>query len=164
MNRNEYNNAVKLYSSRLFTFIVKNINDTSKADDIVQDTFEKLWINRKKVELDSARQWLFTTGYRIMINQIKKSQKQTSFGDYSQAYESRQGSQHQFEIKEYIEKAINQLPEIQKTIVLLRDMEGYDYKEIGEMINLTDSQVKVYLFRARKKLKSKLKNLLNLVA
>jgi RNA polymerase sigma-70 factor (ECF subfamily) len=48
---------------------------------------------------------------------------------------------------------LSRLPEIQKTVLLLRDYEGYNYDEIGEMTNLSSSQVKVYIFRARKSMK-----------
>ena len=51
------------------------------------------------------------------------------------------------------------LPEIQKTVVLLRDYEGYNYSEIAEITDLSESQVKVYIFRARKTLQSYLKDL-----
>jgi RNA polymerase sigma factor (sigma-70 family) len=45
------------------------------------------------------------------------------------------------------------LPDMQKTVLLLRDYEGYDYAEIGKITNLSESQVKVYIFRARKEMK-----------
>ena len=66
---------------------------------------------------------------------------------------------HDFELKEIIDKALKNLPEQQKTILLLRDMEGYNYQEIGEILNLNESQVKVYLFRARQKMKDQIKDL-----
>ena len=66
---------------------------------------------------------------------------------------------HEFELKEIIDKALNELPEQHKTILLLRDYEGYNYKEIGEIMKLNESQVKVYLFRARKKVKEQIKDL-----
>ena len=53
-----------------------------------------------------------------------------------------------------LEKALNKLPEIQKSVVLLRDYEGYSYEEIGEICGLKESQVKVYIFRARTFLKN----------
>jgi RNA polymerase sigma-70 factor (ECF subfamily) len=58
------------------------------------------------------------------------------------------------DIKEILNQGLEQLPEIQKTVLLLRDYEGYDYLEIGEITQLTESQVKVYIFRARTFLKN----------
>jgi len=63
-----------------------------------------------------------------------------------------------FEMKEIIEKCLAQLPPVQKSIILLRDLEGYNYKEIGEILELSEAQVKVYLFRARNKIKKQLKD------
>ena len=57
-------------------------------------------------------------------------------------------------LKEILNMGLEQLPEIQKTVLLLRDYEGYDYQEIGDITNLTESQVKVYIFRARTFLKN----------
>lgn len=66
------------------------------------------------------------------------------------------------DLKEVIEDCLAGLPEIQKSILMLRDYEGYDYKEIGEILDLNESQVKVYLFRARNKMQAIIKDL-NLV-
>jgi len=66
---------------------------------------------------------------------------------------------HSFENKEIIDLALSLLPPMQKSIVLLRDLEGYAYDEIGEILEISDSQVKVYLYRARKKMKKQLKDL-----
>ncbi len=68
-----------------------------------------------------------------------------------------------FELKEIINKYINTLPELQKSILLLRDLEGYSYEEIGKMLKLNESQVKVYLFRARQKMKDQIKDINNLI-
>ena len=64
-----------------------------------------------------------------------------------------------FELKEILDKAISVLNSQQKTILILRDREGYNYKEIGDILNLSESQVKVYLFRARQKVKEQIKDL-----
>ena len=53
------------------------------------------------------------------------------------------------DLKAVLNEAVNKLPDIQRMVVMMRDYEGYSYKEIGEMTNLTESQVKVYIFRAR---------------
>lgn len=66
---------------------------------------------------------------------------------------------NRFELQEIIDLAMEKLTETQKSILLLRDLEGYNYKEIGDMLELNESQVKVYLFRARKKIKDQLKDL-----
>ena len=62
-----------------------------------------------------------------------------------------------FESKQVVDRIVSILPPIQKSIILMRDLEGYSYDEIGDMLELSPSQVKVYLFRARMKIKKQLK-------
>ena len=68
-----------------------------------------------------------------------------------------------FESNEVVNRAVSILPPVQKSVILLRDLEGYSYEEIGKILELSDSQVKVYLFRARNKIKKQLKGLVELV-
>lgn len=163
MNRKEYNSAVKEHSGRLFGYCFKFLQNREDADDIVQDSFKKLWENRKKVEYVKCKSWLFTTAHNAMINFKVKKNRMVSM-DVLPEKNGKNYFVQRLETKEIIEKAMKNLPPLQKSIVLMRDLEGYNYKEIGEVLNLSESQVKVYLFRARKKLKKQLKDLTELVA
>lgn len=78
-------------------------------------------------------------------------------------YDKRTVVPNTFESQQVVERAVNILPPLQKSIILLRDLEGYAYKDIGEILDLTEAQVKVYLFRARKKIKNQLKGMVELV-
>ncbi len=156
MTTEEYNRAVNDLSHRLFGFVFKLTKDEEDANDLVQDAFMKLWNNRKKVEFNKAKSWLFTTAHNAFINFIKKAGRQSRM---EEGMDISVESKNRFELKEIIDMAMEKLPEQQKTILLLRDLEGYNYKEIGDMLNLNESQVKVYLFRARKKIKDQIKDL-----
>lgn len=158
MNRKEYNSVVKSLSGRLYGYCIKYLQSKADADDIVQDVFEKLWHNRKKVDFAKAKSWLFTTAHNTMMNFIKRRNR-ISYVDEVRSNSAERCKIHQFELLEIVEHSLAILPPVQKSIILLRDLEGYDYKEIGSILELTESQVKVYLFRARNKLKKKLKNL-----
>lgn len=158
MNRREYNMAVKEFSGRLYGFSLKYLQNKEDASDIVQDVFEKLWKNRKKVEPEKVKSWLFTCAHNAMINLIKKKSRM-SYVDTITTPEVQQSHSQSYEMKEVIEKSLSQLPPVQKSIILLRDLEGYNYKEIGEILELSEAQVKVYLFRARNKIKKQLKDL-----
>lgn len=160
MNRREYNIAVKEFSGRLYGFALKYLQNTDDASDIVQDVFEKLWKNRKKVEPVKVKPWLFTCAHNAMINLIKKKSKMTYVDSMPNvSRETEPSHEENYEMKEVIEKTLSQLPPVQKSIILLRDLEGYNYKEIGEILELSEAQVKVYLFRARNKIKKQLKDL-----
>ena len=162
MNRREYNITVKEFSGRLYGFSLKYLQHTEDASDIVQDVFEKLWKNRKKVEPAKVKSWLFTCAHNAMINMIKKKSRMT-YTDDLVVQEPQESHEKTYEMKEIIEKSLSQLPPVQKSIILLRDLEGYNYKEIGEILDLSEAQVKVYLFRARNKIKKQLKDLTLLI-
>ncbi len=157
MTSSQYNESVDLYADRLFRFIVKHAKDAERARDLVQDTFEKLWVRREDVTFEKSRAWMFTTAYRSLIDQVRRDKKQ---GDFDQVAEESYSHTNQYtDVQEILHEALDRLPKQQKSLVLLRDYEGYSYKEIGDITNLTESQVKVYIFRARKALKQYLGNL-----
>ncbi|HWY36137.1 MAG TPA: RNA polymerase sigma factor [Nitrosopumilaceae archaeon] len=152
MTITEFNTCVDLYADNLYRFILKNIKDKDAAKDIVQDTYEKLWLKISETEGTNAKSYMFTTAYRTMIDFIRKEKKQGRIeeADIVQLSHTKQYS----DIKEILNEALDKLPDIQKSVVLLRDYEGYEYLEIGEITGLTESQVKVYIFRARQFLKN----------
>jgi len=152
MNVKEYNQSVDLYSDNVFRFILKSIKDEERARDIVQDSYEKLWRNAGNVSFDKVKSYLFTTAYHTMIDILRKDKRQTYLADYQIAEDvhERQYS----DLAEILDIAVKQLPEIQRTVVLLRDYEGYSYQEIGDITTLSEAQVKVYIYRARVFLKN----------
>ena len=158
MTREEYDIAVNEYSGRLFRFVVKYLKDDEDAHDVVQDSFEKLWRNREKVLPNKAKSWLFTTANNVLINLAKKK-KRTQRMEEGHPGPIVASEGKRIAAKEVLEMALERLPEQQRSILLLRDLEGYNYKEIGEILELSESQVKVYLFRARQKVKSLIKDL-----
>ena len=147
MTINEYNNCVDEFSDGVYRFLLKNIRNDELAKDLVQESFMKLWIKRKEVQFGKSKSYLFSMAYHTMIDHIRKHDRVSSI-------ESTPGnepfSQDGYsDLKEILDSAVNQLPEIQRSVVLLRDYEGYSYKEIGEITDLSESQVKVYIYRAR---------------
>ena len=153
MNPAEYNRCVDLYSDAVFRFIFSNLKDEDAAQDAVQDAFETLWRNVEKVELTKAKSYLFSVAYHDMIDGIRKRKRIVQLED---KHEFIPTSAHQggySGAKELVEQGLERLPEIQKQVLMLRDYEGYDYREIGTITGLNESQVKVYIFRARKTLK-----------
>ena len=152
MNSKEYNQSVDLYSDNVYRFILKNIRDEERAHDIVQDSYEKLSVNAENVNAEKVKSYLFTTAYHTMIDIIRKEKRQSSIEDY-QVPEDTHDEQYS-DLSEVLDEAVKRLPDIQRTVILLRDYEGYSYKEIGEVTFLSEAQVKVYIYRARVFLKS----------
>jgi RNA polymerase sigma-70 factor (ECF subfamily) len=154
MTEQDYNNCVEEHSNGVYRFIVKNIRSTQDAEDIVQSAFEKLWVNRDRVTPIKAKSYLYTVAYHQMIDVIRKENKKPTTNEYMEV--DQVTHQASSELKQNLLSAINQLNPTQKSLVLLKDYEGYSYQEIGEIMNLSESQVKVYLHRARLFLKTKL--------
>jgi RNA polymerase sigma-70 factor (ECF subfamily) len=154
MTDKDYNDCVDNFADGVYRFIVKNIRHTEDAQDIVQTAFEKLWVNRAQVLPEKAKSYLFTVAYHQMIDHIRKSNKMPLAEETSIPHQPI--NQAQAELKQLLMRAVNQLNPTQKSLVLLKDYEGYSYQEIAEIMNLSDSQVKVYLHRARLILKNKL--------
>jgi RNA polymerase sigma factor (sigma-70 family) len=144
----EYNLCVEQHADGIYRFILKNLGDTESSKDIVQDTFEKLWKRYADVNFEKAKSYLFTTAYHTMIDMIRKRKNTENIEDALEVADSR--SKPSFDVNEILERAVNYLPDMQRSVLLLRDYEGYNYKEIGEITGLNESQVKVYIFRARK--------------
>lgn len=160
MTREDYDKAVKEHSGRLYRFLLKNLRDGDDASDLVQDAYEKLWINREKVDADKAKSWLFTTAHNAFINFLKKKGRTYSIENMPGLQQSDTSiGERQMAAKEVLEMGLKELSDQQRTIILLRDLEGYNYDEIGEIMGLSESQVKVYLFRARQKMKNMIKDI-----
>jgi RNA polymerase sigma factor (sigma-70 family) len=156
MTASEFNKIVDCYSDNVYRFIYKNIRDKDKAKDIIQDTYEKLWRRVDDVAFDKAKSYLFAAAYHTMIDVIRRDKKQVRFDTINKS--SFIESNEFTGAKEIIDKAVQNLPDVQRSVVMLRDYEGYSYKEISDITGLTEDQVKVYIYRARVYLKENLKS------
>ena len=152
MTVDEYNQSVDLFSDRVYRFILKNLRDEEKARDLVQDCYEKLWRNVENVNFQKVKSYLFSMAYHTMIDLIRKEKRMSIMEDH-QLPEDIHFEQYS-DIGEVLDKALSYLPEIQRLVVLLRDYEGYSYDEIAKIASLTESQVKVYIYRGRVFLKN----------
>lgn len=157
MTASEYNTCVDLYADGVFRFVLKNTRDEELSRDVVQDTFEKLWVKVHQIEFATAKSYLFTAAYHTMIDAIRKDKKHADIDEGE--FENYQTENHYNDLKSIINKALYKLPEIQRVVITLRDYEGYSYEEIGKITGLNESQVKVYIYRARVFLKSYLVDL-----
>ncbi len=147
MNISEYNRCVNDVSDGLYRFLLKNTKERELARDLVQESFMRLWERHKDVDAEKGKSWLFTTAYRAMIDHIRKfSRMETLEPEKHRPGATENGYS---DLKEILNRAVEQLPEMQRSVILLRDYEGYSYREIGEITGLGESQVKVYIFRAR---------------
>jgi RNA polymerase sigma-70 factor (ECF subfamily) len=161
MTVNEYNNCVNQYADGVFRFILKNIKDEDKAKDIVQDAFEKLWIKLSDIDATTVKSYLFTIAYNGMVDAIRREK---FVGDIESAKDNNFITFNNYnDVKDILNEALSKLNDIQRAVILLRDYEGYNYNEIGKITGLSESQVKVYIYRARVILKEYIGNLYRVI-
>lgn len=152
MTTQDYNRCVDAHADGVYRFILHNTRDKEFSEDIVQDAFEKMWVNVENIQAEKAKSYLFTTAYHTMLDKLRRAKKQGNWNEVrEESISHHQG--HYSGLKQILREALNKLPEIQRTVVMLRDYEGYSYEEIGEITALNPSQVKVYIYRARLALK-----------
>jgi RNA polymerase sigma-70 factor (ECF subfamily) len=152
MTEKEYNNCVQEHADGLFRFILKNTKHIDDAHDIIQTSYEKMWNNRTSIDAPTAKSYLFTIAYNCLMDYFRKAKnistqaisEEHAFSYYPQPHD----------VSATLHHALLQLPEMQRMLVLLKDYEGYTYHEISKITGLTALQVKVYLHRARLKLKN----------
>jgi RNA polymerase sigma factor (sigma-70 family) len=161
MTEKEYNDCVTLYADNVYRFILKNLRLEDDARDVVQTAFEKLWKNRQEVETAKSKSYLFTIAYHQMIDHLRKVRRIQLREEFRE--EARVTDKPVHNLKKVLEEALSRLNETQRSLVLLKDYEGYSYAEIGQITGLNESQVKVYLHRARIQLKNYLVRLENLI-
>jgi RNA polymerase sigma factor (sigma-70 family) len=152
MTDKEYNQCVTMYADNVYRFILKNLRHEEDARDVVQSAFEKMWVNRNDVDNNKCKSYLFTVAYHQMIDHLRKAKRiqlKEEFNEEAKVYERPMNN-----ARKMLEEALGRLNETQRSLVLLKDYEGYSYEEIGRITGLNESQVKVYLHRARIQLKN----------
>jgi RNA polymerase sigma factor (sigma-70 family) len=153
LNTTEFNTIVRQWSPHLLRFARRQLNSMDTAKDAVQDAFEVLWKNKDSIDATKAKQYLFTVVFRKGIDSFRMRKNETDIDVLSNVPASSRSIDVTYSDKELVAMALEQLPDLQRQLILLRDLEGYDYNEISEITGLNMSQVKVYLFRARKSMK-----------
>jgi RNA polymerase sigma factor (sigma-70 family) len=147
----EYNTAVDLHADGIFRFALKHLRDADRAKDVVQESFARLWSKVEDVDGAKAKSYLFTTAHHVMVDEVRKDQRSTRMEEHHR--DMKHTAQHQPDLKEVLDAALATLPAVQRSVVLLRDLEGYSYEEIAELTQLNLAQVKVYIYRGRTALK-----------
>lgn len=161
MQEISFRNDILPLKDKLFRLALRITLDRAEAEDVVQDTMIRVW-NKREIwsQFDSIEAYCFTVARNLAIDRSQKrdaqtleltpglepTEEQTSRPDEQLFHQERMGIIH---------RLMNELPEKQRMIMQLRDIEGESYKEIAKLLQLTEEQVKVNLFRARQKVKQR---------
>jgi RNA polymerase sigma factor (sigma-70 family) len=164
MTTEEYNKSVDLYADRLYRFVRKTMGDKPQAKDVIQDVFEKLWLDREQVDINNMkafRAFLFTSAYFFMMKELKRSNFLNAIPEGY--FEKPADQKHSFDVKDVLDEALEHLPPAERVCILLKDLEGYDYDEIGELMSISSVDVRRSVFRGRLTLKKYLVSIENII-
>ena len=160
MKEISFRNDILPLKDKLYRLALRITLDSAEAEDIVQDTMTRVWNKRDEwAQFNSIEAFCLTVARNLAIDRSQKSEAQ-NIELTTETQEMSDGStpERQLERSEQMDlvrKLINELPEKQRTIIQLRDIEEKSYKEIADVMQLTEDQVKVTLFRARQRIKAK---------
>lgn len=156
MTRAEYNEHIQSWSGSVLRFAVWNCGDRMRSEDAVQEAFARLWEIKEQVSVEKGLGFLLTVARRYLIDCFRHdSVASRAHQDMAETEESSYECRD-WGLSDEMAGALASLPEIQRSILQLRDVDGYSYKEIARMLDISDQQVQVYLFRARTAMRKKL--------
>lgn len=152
------------YSRRIFNFSMSILKSSEEAENITQDVFLNLWVNREKIERESSvKYYIFTIAYNSAISIIRRKLKDAHFLDYLKSLQdlNQEPVNLQVEYNDLVERLneiINNLPVRQREVYLLHKVEGLKYSEIAERLNISVNTVENHMSRALKTIREKIEN------
>lgn len=160
MDSKEFDIKVVSLKDKVFRFAKKILNDHDEAEDVVQDLFEKLWKMQNQLQkYDNIEAFVIKTTKNLCLDRQKHEKinaqkiREMEFHQHTGEY---QNESEKNDINKIIKSTIQQLPEKQKLIIHLRDIEGYEFDEIVEIMEMDINAVRMNLSRARKAVKEKI--------
>ncbi len=161
MENINFRTTVLPLSDRLYRLALRITMNKAEAEDVVQDTLLKVWeCHEDWNQINNLEAFAIATCRNRALDVVKRAGRDTENLD-EMAHFSSQTPHEQLEAREEISlvrRLMDSLPEVQRTIMLLRDIEGKTYQEIAQTLDISETQVKVYLHRARTKIKEWITN------
>ncbi len=162
MTQSEFLNIVMPFKDKLFRLAKRLLVSTEEAEDATQEVLLKLWRNKEKIgEYKNVEAFSMTMTKNFCLDKLKSKQAQNLKIVHSNYEEKNTPLQKQVELNDsvsWVERIIMELPEQQRMIIQLRDIEEYDLDEIAKMLNMNNTAVRVALSRARKAIRERLTN------
>jgi len=163
MDKEVFKAVIIPHKDKMFRFARRILLDDDDAMDIVQEAFLRIWINKNKLEdVENKEAWCMRVTKNLALDKLKSGHTRhlSQMSEHHIAIASGNADPSRTtEMKDTISsitKILGTLPETQRHVVHLRDIEGYSYKEIAEILNVDMSNVKICLFRARRAIREKL--------
>ena len=156
-----YAKVFREYAKVVRNFIYFKCGNEAQADDLTQDAFVKLWKNCAKVPLDKVKSFLFTVVKNDFFNQLEHQKVVLRFQQTKKNTVNKETPEfvlREKEFQEELNEAINSLSEKQREVFLLNRIEKKKYKDIAEMLGISQKAVEKRMHQAMLHLRSKIKN------
>lgn len=154
MNQNEFVLIVAPFKDKVFRLAKRLLVSTEEAEDATQEVLVKLWSkNGGLSSYSSVEAFAMTITKNYCLDQLKSKRADnlkivsTNYTDSAPALDKKLEDNDSLN---WVERSISQLPEQQRMIIQLRDIEQYEFEEMAKMLNMTESAIRVSLSRARK--------------
>lgn len=156
---NEYKQVIDEHRQKVYSFAHYSLRAAEDAEDVTQEVFIKLWQHWRKIDHSRIGAWLMRVAHNAIVDHVRKHKtSQSQLDQYAEVEEQSQSIDLAREIdendfKQQLLSAVRELDEPFRSIVIMRDIQGLSYAEIQGALDMSDSQVKVYLHRSRRKLR-----------
>ncbi len=153
-----YSSLFRAHSKTVFNFIYYKYGNEEKAYDVVQEAFIKLWENCAKVSPEKAKSYVYTIANNLYLNVLKAEKVRLRYANTPQdnSSESPEFLMEEKQYKEKLDRALNQLPENQRTTFLLNRIDGKKYTEIAEMEGVSVKAIEKRMHLALKTLREQI--------
>jgi len=158
-----FEQAVASLKDRVHAYATRMLRDSAEAQDVAQDALVKLWQHREAVDEPGVRLWLMRTAHNLCIDRLRKCKVRSEVAggedlmelqqDGGPGPENRAGAR---EIGHGIEAALGELGDLDRAVLLMREVHGLPYGEIAAALGLPLGTLKARLHRARERLRAKL--------
>ncbi len=162
MTQAEFLNIVMPFKDKVFRLAKRLLVSTEEAEDATQEVLLKLWTNNKKIaQYKNVEAFSMTMTKNFCFDKLKSKQAQNLKIVHSNYQDHNVALQKQVELNDsigWVGKIIEALPEQQRMVIQLRDIEQYEFKEIAKMLEMSETAIRVTLSRARKTIRQQLTN------
>lgn len=163
MKKISFRNDILPLKNELYRLALRITLNPAEAEDIVQETMIKVWNRRDQWDdIDSIEAFCLTICRNLSLDKMKKMANQNqslSEGEHDTPDRSYSSNPEEQAVQQdrvaLVRRLIDELPEKQRSVMQLRDFEGKSYKEIAEIMAISEEQVKVNIFRARQAIKQR---------
>lgn len=152
----KFRTFVNRHQDQVFSLALYLLRNRAEAEDVVQDTYTKLWQRIEEVEEATAKAWLMKVTRNACLDRLRAKRNEMEVSVEVDAESEDKGPSGEIahaQLSQWLRDAINKLKEPYKSLIVLRDLQQHSYDHIATALSLNLNQVKSYIFRARKQLR-----------